>query len=91
MFYTVVKISNYFMYKCSIFLIILHTLSCGRSILKCLAVDDAGSTSGLCFMRIGKMKTDKKNQLNGWIFIVQGCLMLFLGGGGCFFLFFLFF
>lgn len=77
MFYTVVKISNYFMYKCSIFLIILHTFSCGRSVLKCLTVDDAGSTSGLCFMQIGKNENRQK-KLNGWIFIVQGCLIFFL-------------
>lgn len=70
-FYTVVKYQTYFMDECFIFLIILHTFSCGSSVLKHLSVDIAGSTSGLCFMQTRKMKTKKSNS---WIFIVQRCL-----------------
>lgn len=45
---------NYFMDKCSIFLMILHIFSRCSSVLKCLTMDNTVSMSGSCFMQIGK-------------------------------------
>lgn len=60
-FYTAVKYQNYFMDKCSIFIMILDIFSCRRF---CFEMLDNGenivSISGLCFMQNRKMKTDKK-------------------------------
>lgn len=55
-FYTAVKYQNYFMDKCSIFLMILHIFSCCSSVLKRLTMGKKNtvSMSGLCFMQIGK-------------------------------------
>lgn len=59
-FCTVVKYQKYFMDKCSIFPMILHTFCCGSYVLKHLAVDAAGYTSGFVLYANRKIENEKK-------------------------------
>lgn len=72
-FYTAVKYQNYFMDKCSIFLMILHIFSCCSSVLKCLTMDNTVSMSGLCFMQIGKRK-QTKNLVVEYLLFKDACI-----------------
>lgn len=46
--------------KCSIFLMIVHTFSCRRSVLKCLTKENAVSPVRFVLYAKSKTKTDKK-------------------------------